>query len=288
MHISRAAHGAGYRRLPAFRPILQPGPSRFVWRSRARHSRSTQKSRGHFASRFVSSFWVLVLLMCAAPVVCSAAGDLAILNQNATFNYANEANYLYLQAQGGALKNIRVATLEFKTEDGRYLPTDTVEAVGTPADMPPNSIQKVAFRFKAERINRAGTYSGTVTVVGETEVPAGQESGNPITKTWNFKYERNAVEFKAGDGSLKFGLIRRYPWSAAHADIPIAFRVTSDVQPTVLPVIVPGTLVSTDGNPAAGIQGISLSGTLTDRGDAAKPKAIVNSKAQSDASGTLS
>jgi hypothetical protein len=221
-----------------------------------------------------SVFNFLVLIFTAATA--NAAGDLAILNQNATFNYANETNYLILQAQGGAVKNVRVAVIEFKTEDGQYLPTDTIQWIGTPADMAANSIQKIGFTLNITRITRPGAYNGTVSVVGEAEAAAGQTTQS-LTKTWTFKYQRNVVEFKVGDGVTKFAIVRCWPWSTAHANVFVGFRVISDAQPTVLPVIVPGMLTKNDSSSPTSIAGSSISGTLVERpGD---PKAKPGSSA---------
>jgi hypothetical protein len=108
--------------------------------------------------------------------VCTSlrATDLAILNQNATFNYLNETNYLLLRAEGGRVKNLRVAVIEFKTEDGQYLPIDSIEQVDNLVDMAANSIQRIGFRLNAQRFQRPGTYVATVSVVGETETATGQ------------------------------------------------------------------------------------------------------------------
>ncbi len=197
--------------------------------------------------------------MWAAPEARGAPADLTILNPNAIFNYANEINYLVLQAQGGGFKNIRITVTEFKTEDGQYLPSDTLEAVGTAADMAASSVQKVGLTFKAARIARPGTYGGTVAVIADDA-----QTAQTLTRTWTFKYQRNAVEFKAGDGPARFAIVRCWPWSTAHARIPVAFRVTSDTQPTMLPVIVPGGLVRNDST-GTSIQGASISGALFDR-----------------------
>src|SRR5882762_984660 len=89
----------------------------------------------------VFNFFVFIFSVTNA----NGAADLAILNQNETFNYFNETNYLIIQAQGGPVKNVRVAVIEFKTEDGQYLPTDTIQWIGTPSDMTANSIQKLGF-----------------------------------------------------------------------------------------------------------------------------------------------
>jgi hypothetical protein len=214
--------------------------------------------------RLSTSISVVGAIIWAVPYTFGATAELTILNQNAAFNYANETNYLILQAQGGGLKNVRVAVIEFKTEDGQYLPSDTVEPVGTPADMATNSIQKIGFTFKAARIARPGAYGGTVSVVAEGETTGGQTAPS-LTKVWTFKYQRNPVEFKVGDGTAKFAIVRCWPWSTAHAELPLGFRVTSDAQPTTLPVIIPGVLVRNDGNSATNIQGASISGALFDR-----------------------
>lgn len=112
--------------------------------------------------------------------------------------------------------------------------------------------------------------------VGEGQAPA-----NTITRTRTFKYQRNAVDFKVGDGSLKFELVRQWPWSIAHADILVAIRVASEAQPVVLPVVIPGLLTRSDSNPPIAIQGTSLSGTLTGlsnpKTDASTPRIPVRS-----------
>src|SRR5438270_833800 len=83
---------------------------------------------------------------------------------------------------------------------------------------------------------------------------------------WAVPYTFGAsAELTILNQNATFGIARCWPWSTAHAELPLGFRVTSDAQPTTLPAIIPGVLVRNDGNSATNIQGASISGALFDR-----------------------
>jgi len=156
-------------------------------------------------------------------LVGRAETQLEVLNTDAVVNATAKGNSLYLRSKGGAVKSLQISLLQLKSDDGTPLALDTITFVLDPArTIASDAVSEIPLRIDAQRIPRAGTYTG-LAQVNALDAAGVAVKGIP----WSFKCLRQPVEAKFGDtDGVHMLLSRPLPFRSIQASIPVPYKLT--------------------------------------------------------------
>jgi hypothetical protein len=174
--------------------------------------------------------WLLLIV----PYFCEvgrAAVTIDFLDVPSQISTREKESVFRLRSKGGSLSNADCWISQFTLDHGDPGPLDALRCMGA-SQLAADKVDKVTLSYPSGHELKRGTYTATLEVLGL------DQAGTAVSQTLSLRVIVPAVTLKFADAdTLRLLLKRQWPWFAASDTIPVAFHVTSDLQPTIVPFV---------------------------------------------------
>jgi hypothetical protein len=209
---------------------------------------------------FMSKLLSVILIFLACGQYAHATVTVEIAGTPPLLNAKDQQTILYIIAKGGSISNFKCWVNALVPEHGDPAPPGSINC-SAPGQIDAGKIEQMTLSMSADKRLKRGNYTATLQILGLDSTNAS------VSQATSFKVLVPAVSIKLADTDiLRIRITRRIPFLPASGIVPVAFRITSDGDPTIVPSVLQSELYVPNGALKDVVPGGSLRGEFCTTG----------------------